>query len=272
MALVKKKLDSYKYVQRERLVYLHKKPDINYWDRYWAKVISTKYYKRARRGYVPTCGKMFSKYLSNNGRIIEAGCGSGRVLIALTIRGYKIEGVEWATKTVEKVKKIFPDLSIRPGDVMQLGVPDEYYEGYISLGVVEHREEGPEPFFAEAYRVLKPGGIAMISFPWFNKARKRRIYEDSQLPRTLEGLDFYQYAFTEDEMESILKKSGFKVLEYFPHAVYHGMKSEIGLLNSIDKIPFLNRAVTRFFTPVFENIDLFRKRYSHMIMLVCEKI
>jgi len=43
---------------------------------------------------------------------------------------------------VEKAKEFDPDLPIVVGDVQNLDYPDSSFDAYISLGVVEHFEEG----------------------------------------------------------------------------------------------------------------------------------
>ena len=55
---------------------------------------------------------------------------------------------------VELIKKRYPKLNVKAGDVRNLSVKDGYYSGYISLGVVEHFQIGPEDYFA--------GGIAEL--------------------------------------------------------------------------------------------------------------
>jgi SAM-dependent methyltransferase len=101
---------------------------------------------------------------------------------------------------------------VRFGDVCNLDVPDGFYSGYISLGVVEHRFEGPEPFLKEAHRVLEDKGIMAISVPNYGLLRKTKaklgFYESS--PSTPSN-DFYQYAYQTEDFAQILEKSGFSV-------------------------------------------------------------
>ena len=42
---------------------------------------------------------------------------------------------------------------------------DSSISGYLSFGVIEHFIEGPHEALAEAFRVLRPGGIAIITTP-----------------------------------------------------------------------------------------------------------
>ena len=78
---------------------------------------------------------------------------------------------------------------------MQIDSPDNQYDAYISIGVVEHRIDGPEPFLVEANRVLKPGGIAFISVPYVNPLRRFKSLLGCYKHQVTEKEIFYQYAF-----------------------------------------------------------------------------
>ena len=58
------------------------------------------------------------------------------------------------------------------GDILDIRYPDSSFEAYISMGVVEHFEDGPVPALKEAYRVLKPNGLIFVSTPTVNVIRK----------------------------------------------------------------------------------------------------
>lgn len=114
------------------------------------------------------CLPYFLKYLPKEGFVLEAGCGLGQWVIYLGRLGYNMVGVEIVPYCVETCKKYFPDTDIRIADVRNLPFPDNYFSGYISIGVAEHMIEGPETTFREMKRVLKPGGIAIITVPSYN--------------------------------------------------------------------------------------------------------
>ena len=54
------------------------------------------------------------------------------------------------------------------GDILDLKYPDAHFDAYISQGVIEHFEEGPQQALNEAWRVLKPDGLAFITVPYLN--------------------------------------------------------------------------------------------------------
>ncbi len=126
--------------------------------------------------------------------------------MALRQRGWLVEGVDYSEDTVAALHELFPDLPIRIADVTQLDVPDGHYGGYISIGVVEHRREGPEPFLSEALRVLRSGGIAVITVPYLNSLRRLKARWGCYRGAS-HGLPFYQYAFSADEICEYLRSA-----------------------------------------------------------------
>lgn len=171
----------------------------------------------------------FEKYLPRKGKIVEGGCGLAPWVYVLRKKGYGIEGMDYAEKTVEVVKNHFPELPVKAGDVFSLEYPDNSVSGYISLGVVEHFEEGPQKILKEAYRVLKDGGIFICSVPYFNPLRKLK----HKLGFYKKKGEFYQYAFTKKEMEKYLSEAGFKVIAVFYFDPLKGLKDEMRFLKPL---------------------------------------
>jgi SAM-dependent methyltransferase len=89
--------------------------------------------------------------------------------------------------------------------------------GFISLGVVVHVEHGPVPALRELWRVLRPGGIALVAVPYNNPVRRvlinhLRRFRDGQKRRAGLKLDFAEYRFSAAELRGFLQAAGFEVL------------------------------------------------------------
>ena len=263
--IVKKQNKSYnRRVERNRLIYYEATADQAFWDRHWRDNFSDKMYDRAERGFLDQFESIFTRYLPKNALILEAGCGLGQFVLALGARGYTIEGVEWGRETVEFAHKHYPDLPVKVGDVTKLDVPDGYYSAYISIGVWEHRRNGPDPFVKEAVRIIKPGGIGLISVPYFNPLRRLKawlgFYQDN-----VEGLDFYQYAYSKNEFAEILEHGGLHVVESVVLSPYKGITDEISLLRWLDRW-----LLSRLLIQAILSLPIFRK-FGHSILFVCNK-
>ena len=83
------------------------------------------------------------------------------------------------------------------GTAYEIPFPDNEFESVLCTYVLEHLEE-PKLALKEAYRVLKPGGIAIYTVPFF-----WHIHEE---PR-----DFYRY--TRYGLEYLAAEVNFKMLE-----------------------------------------------------------
>ena len=247
-------------------MYYQDQADAAFWDNYWKDIIIKDYYKRYETGELDALSPFFVKYLRKEDHILEAGCGTAKYVLALKKRGFDyIEGIEWGKETVQRVKSIYPELSIKIGDVTNISVADNYYDAYISIGVVEHRKEGPEPYLLEACRVLKPGGLALISVPYVNPLRF--IKGHLGLYRKQDGIDlsFYQYAYNVAEFSNYLRNSGLEVLDAKSYGGYYGLNEELpklfSFLTSIKGgwriIRYLKKAPWLDF-------------YGHMMMYICK--
>lgn len=174
---------------------------------------------------------IFDKYLPKKGRILEAGCGLGKWLIFLKEKQkMNIEGVDFYDGAIKAIKKHDPSLKVSVGDVEKLPYKDNSLDCYLSFGVVEHWEQGPQRPLREAFRVLKKDGVAIIETPCNYPLQKlKRMVRLLKLPAKIlvESLGlrpkkisppqiFYEYHFSPNELESHIKKAGFKILGVYP--------------------------------------------------------
>jgi SAM-dependent methyltransferase len=253
-------------VHGSRLIYYREKTDIQFWDRHWQQYLSPEVYNAAGQGYLGDLQEPFFRYLPRQGRILEAGCGLGQHVLALRQLGYEIEAVEWSETTVQAVLRIQPNLPIRVGDVRQLDVPDGYYTAYISLGVVEHQAEGPESFLREAYRVLAPSGVILVSVPHFHVLRRLKARLGFYRGQ-MEGLEFYQYAFTPEEFTGILKDLGFEILDTFNCGVVAGIRTEVALVRLLLHCRFIRYGLTK----CINSWSYARRHLGHTFLVVGRK-
>lgn len=272
-----------KIKEGQRLAFYSSRADRRFWDRHWRSIITASSYRSAREGLLGWFEEPFTRYLPVSGKILEAGCGMGQYVMALRARGYDTEGVEWSKETVTRVKELFPALPIRVGDVRHLRVKEGTYHGYISLGVIEHRRQGPDPYLKEAWRLLIPGGIAMFSVPHFNVLRRLKaslgFYRDHR-----GNEQFYQYAFSERELDVLLKKHGFRIADHWRYDGFKGLKEEIPLFRNLSRrlitprihsAPIVEDSVSQKATSRAEHRPLVLRfldqTFGHMTMVIGQK-
>lgn len=158
--------------------------------------------------------RCFEKYLPEDKLILEAGSGIGTWLIYLRDKGYNIEGVEHDRNAVVRLKEFRQDIPVRVGDIRDLPYDDNSLGAYISLGVLEHFEEGAEQPLLEARRVLMPGGIIVLTVPFNNLFRRIFAHPLRDLYLMIKGSKhFAEYRYSKKEACDMLAKAGFHLME-----------------------------------------------------------
>lgn len=192
------------------------------------------------------------------GRVLEAGCGLGRFVRYLTDLGHRAVGIEARHDTLVPVRAAWPDLALVDGDAAHTPFATASFDALLSLGLIEHWTEGPATPLNEHFRVLKPGGIAIITVPLHSRVRrlKRRLWmgEISGLPRAIARRvvrggslrpnrlqaapyaihpaygPFFEYRLTEEEFLTAVRAAGFEILEHRPLAHMDGLYHELNPL------------------------------------------
>jgi len=94
---------------------------------------------------------------------IDCGCASGNRSIEMSKRldTKNITGIEIVEELAEKAKQ--QGMVINSSDLnLPLSLPDSHFDVVTSLEAIEHLHQ-PETFVKEIWRILKPGGYAVVS-------------------------------------------------------------------------------------------------------------
>ncbi len=216
-----------------RLVYVGQASDPDFWDAHWQAAD----FQRAIR--VPHHRFILghtSRYLQPGARILEGGCGRGDKVYALTHHGYDAYGVDYAPETVERIRRYAPELKVSLGDVRRLEFPDGFFDGYWSLGVIEHFPEGYDPILREMQRVLKPGGYIFLTCPAMSALRaiKARLRCYPAWPLQPESWDgFYQFALDPRSVVARFEAAGFARVERRFHDGFYGLMQEWPMFDAL---------------------------------------
>ncbi|KAF2225265.1 methyltransferase type 11 [Elsinoe ampelina] len=126
-------------------------------------------------------------------RVLDLGCGAGRVAAHAVERGFEVEGIDLVDHHLDKARKYIQKrkmqdrIRVRKGDFQDLReFRDSSLDGAYSMGTVVHAPN-PQQVFNEVFRVLRPGGrLAMSEYNTADKsklsdyveafARRRRWY------------------------------------------------------------------------------------------------
>jgi SAM-dependent methyltransferase len=161
------------------------------------------------------------RYLPKHGKILEAGCGLGRWVFYLKQRGFDIAGIDLAAEAVEIAKGYEPSVPVYLDDVLHTKYPDYHFDAVISLGVVEHFEEGPQRAFKEVNRLLKNDGLFFVSVPTQNFIRSlitNRLKELYWWYQQKQGVKyvFEEYRYTKKKITKLLLQEKFDLIEIVP--------------------------------------------------------
>lgn len=164
---------------------------------------------------------VFRTYLPVKGKILEAGCGTGRWVFYLRKLGYDVIGIDLAVDALRQAKEYDATAPIHADDILHTSYPDETFEAVISLGVCEHFEDGPLPAFQEAWRVLTKDGLFFVTVPLQNLNRIVLANPMKELKRWLmkrKGVEyvFEEYRYTQKELEGLLQEANFEIVRKCP--------------------------------------------------------
>lgn len=94
--------------------------------------------------------------------VVDVGCGGGRAVGELAALGAKAIGVDLDPEMIAAATNRYPDGEFHVGDATALPLGDAAVVGYRADKVL-HVLEHPAAALAEARRVLRPGGRAVIT-------------------------------------------------------------------------------------------------------------
>ncbi len=209
------------------------------------------------------------KYLPRNGTNLEAGSGLGRYVFYLSDLGFNIIGIDVSLQGLISCKNWAGvnkcNNKFICADVRSVPLPDNSISGYISLGVIEHFKEGPEDALKEANRILKDGGIAIISTPnrySFHTILLSQINKIKLLVKfLLSSLSLYkpkvsqeilfQYEYSVKELVDFARNAGFEVIDYATISLKYPVYA---LFKTFNKLRFL-RKIKGFLFPFLDFLE-----------------
>lgn len=97
--------------------------------------------------------------------VIDAGCGAGRMTGLLSSLGLEVFGIDLSAGMVAAARRAHPELRFDVGDLANLSCSDMQLGGVFAWYSIIHSPPIELPrIFAEFFRVLAPGGYALLGF------------------------------------------------------------------------------------------------------------
>ncbi|MEM7298916.1 MAG: methyltransferase domain-containing protein [Bacteroidota bacterium] len=144
------------------------------------------------------------------GALLELGCGEGRGVELLAPLADSYIGIDKIKGVIDDLAKKHPQYQFMDGVFPPFPFEDNSFDSIVTFQVIEHVKKD-QAFVQEIYRVLKPGGTALITTPNIKMTLSRNPWHEREY--TAEQLEtLCKKYFTNVEMKGVAGND--KVLEY----------------------------------------------------------
>ncbi|HYL97321.1 MAG TPA: class I SAM-dependent methyltransferase [Blastocatellia bacterium] len=172
---------------------------------------------------------------SQQGRLLDVGCGSGFFLRAVESSKWERWGVETGERAATAAAGALGKSKVVQGTLIEAAFPESYFDAICFWSALEHMND-PRANLVEARRIVKPGGTLVVQVPnaasyqlrlfkgkWFalDAPRHRYHFDPSTLKRLLRDAGFEVY------MESFFSKS------HNSHALRQSLKTRLRAKDSV---------------------------------------
>lgn len=187
------------------------------------------------RTYVWEDLKPLTRFVNAGDKILDLGCGNGRLLGFFKNKDVEYIGIDNSDKIIEIARTKYPGVKFQIASALNLPFEDDYFDKIFSIAVFHHipSKKFRIKFLQQAKRVLKPNGL-LILFVWNLQQKRFWKYHLKYLFLKIIGkskLDFqdifypwknpqgkilaqrYIHCFTIGELKKLVKKTGFQIKE-----------------------------------------------------------
>lgn len=180
-------------------------------DRELARRLDTYNRRLARRADTAVRSRAIGKK-THARKVLDVGCGDGRFLAAMAVRGWRCEGMETDAVAAELARHR-TGATVHETPLESLSGDESSYDLVSLLHVLEHVPD-PRVTLEAARRVLKPGGTLLLALP------NIRCLEAMLFGNAWYHLDLprHFWGFTPRTLSRLVTESGFSVtsLRFFP--------------------------------------------------------
>lgn len=107
------------------------------------------------------------KNVAKDAVVLDVGCGAAPVLSRLINQGYHLIGMDYSADMLTLAKQTLGEdagqVILQQGDCESVQQPDSCIDCVVCLGVISYASSIPRAL-QEIERILKPGGIALVSY------------------------------------------------------------------------------------------------------------
>ena len=166
--------------------------------------------------------RVWSQYATLGGTCVEIGCGAGRITNGLVDTFEHVVGLDVSDRMIELARRAVPAARFLEVDGTTIPLEDAEVDAVFTCHVLQHLDTSANvaSYLAEAFRVLRPGGTAMVHLLLAGPSRSvpRRLMGEARL-RASRMLNANRGAYARvrryraDEVRAMLEASGFRDVE-----------------------------------------------------------
>ena len=144
---------------------------------------------------------------SGRARVVEVGCGAGRITAHLTSLGLAARGIDLSPAMVGEARRRHPGIGFEVGSMTSLELPAGGLDGLVAwYSVIHVPPSRHRSVYAGFHRVLAPGGLVLLAFQCGQeRARLREAYGHG-------GLELDGYRLVPARVEEDLAACGFELV------------------------------------------------------------
>lgn len=143
----------------------------------------------------------------SNRRVLDVGCATGQFLELARARDWEVVGVEPNALAAEYCRGRL-EIPIAGPSISDAGLADRSFDAVTMWEVVSHLFE-PTDVLRECIRVLRPGGVLLLTTPNINGFEYRLLRDRHE---NVNGVLFLQF-FSPDTLRLVLEEAGFSDIE-----------------------------------------------------------
>jgi 2-polyprenyl-3-methyl-5-hydroxy-6-metoxy-1,4-benzoquinol methylase len=183
----------------------------------------------------------FIDYIQDGDKVLDVGCGNGRLLSLLKGKSVKYLGVDFSENLIAEAKQKNPGSEFKVLDIHELGKLGERFDVVFCVSVLNHFPfKDQKKIIQNIGSVLKTGGhLLLVNWNMWNLGKKKNVWKQllknpvkfmfrggrgiwTKWQGGSDVVDLYYYAFNKKHLRNLLKSNGFEVIKnYYSHKGGH---------------------------------------------------
>jgi 2-polyprenyl-3-methyl-5-hydroxy-6-metoxy-1,4-benzoquinol methylase len=171
---------------------------------------------RAHAYLWPSVARLLEGRVNVGDSILDIGCGNGFLAAELAKCGFRVSGIDASRDGVMLARRAYPDIRFEVASVYDdLSFLGTKWDAVVSTEVIEHLYY-PRKLLQGARRVLKPGGVLVLSTPYHGYVKNLAL---SVFDKWDEHHDVFWDGghikfFSQQSLSRMLLEEGFSSIEF----------------------------------------------------------